>query len=242
MTPSQFHPVLPPAAVLSWWATAWLRGHTVTDFVVDAVTDDGRLHRDDQGDPLTAVLGRMRAAGATGCGLALPVEGDPLGLGGPPALTALALEHGSAVVCVEAGLALVPEEATETVLWHVTDAERRQLPDVGEADRDLRRTTTAAADALAALDVGRWRPEAADLFLDGTRHRPDAPPGVPDRCVTLAARALTARSIVDLALADDGGATSASEATRRREALVPLDRAARRALVAACSPEAWPPV
>jgi len=117
----------------------------------------------------------------------------------------------------------------------------RQLPDVGEADRSLRRSTVEAADALASLDVARWRPEAADLFLDGTRHHPAAPPGVPQRCVTLAARALTARLIVELAREDDGGATSALEITRRREALVPLDRAARRALVAACSPEVWPP-
>ncbi len=145
-------------------------------------------------------------------------------------------------MCAEAGIALVPEEAGETVVWHVTGAERRQLPDVGEADRELRRATAEAADALADLDVARWRPEAADLFLDGTRDRPGAPPGVPERCVTLAARALTARAIVDLALDDDGGATSASEISRRREALVPLDRAARRALVAACSPEVWPPV
>lgn len=232
--------MLPPAAVLAWWATAWLRGHTAADLLLDAVTVDERLHRDDAGEPLPAVLGRLRAAGATGCGLALPVEGDPLGLGGPPRLTTLALEHGSAVVCAEAGIALVPEVASETVVWHVTGAERRQLPDVGEADRDLRRATAEAADALARLDVARWRPEAADLFLDGTRDRPGAPPEVPERCVMLAARALTARAIVDLALGDDGGATSATEISLRRGALVPLERAARRALVAACSPEVWP--
>lgn len=242
MTPCPSRTVLPPAAVLAWWATAWLRGHTVTDLLIDAVTDDDRLHRDDRGESLASVLGVLRAAGATGCGLALPVEGDPLGLGGPPALTALALEHGSAVVCAEAGIALVPEVATETVMWHVTGAERRQIADVGEADRDLRRTTAEAADALASLDLARWRPEAADLFFDGNRHHPVAPRGIPERCVTLAARALTALSIVDLALNDDGAATSASEFTRRRAALVPLDRAARRALVAACSPEVWPPV
>lgn len=241
MTPSQSHTVLPPAAVLAWWATAWLRGQTVTDLLLDAVTDDERFHRDDRGEPLAGVLGRLRAAGATGCGLALPVDGDPLGLGGPPALTTLALEHGSAVVCAEASFALVPEEVGETVVWHVTGAEQRQLPDVGEADRGLRRATAEAADALAALDVARWRPEAADLFLDGTRDNPVAPPGTPERCVMLAARALTARTVVDLALADDGGAASASEISSRRQALLPLDRAARRALVAACSPEVWPP-
>jgi hypothetical protein len=48
-------------------------------------------------------------------------------------------------------------------------------------------------------------------------------------------------TIVDLALADDGGALSAAEIEQRRAALVPLERAGRRALVAACSPEVWPP-
>ncbi|HEY0951357.1 MAG TPA: hypothetical protein VGD85_14250, partial [Nocardioides sp.] len=68
-----------------------------------------------------------------------------------------------------------------------------------------------------------------------------APDGVPPRCVDLAARGLQARQIVEVALEDDGAAVSASEIELRRAALVPLDRAGRRALVAACSPEAWPP-
>jgi hypothetical protein len=43
------------------------------------------------------------------------------------------------------------------------------------------------------------------------------------------------RRIADLALEDDGGALTAGEAQARRAPLVTLDRAARRALVAACS-------
>jgi hypothetical protein len=70
---------------------------------------------------------------------------------------------------------------------------------------------------------------------------PAAPPGVPSRCIDLAGRALAARAIVDLALEDDGGSVSLSEAQARQAALLPLERAARRALVAACSPEVWPP-
>ena len=58
---------------------------------------------------------------------------------------------------------------------------------------------------------------------------------------TRAARGLQAIAIVDLALEDDGGAVSAAEATAREAALRPLARAGRRALVAACSPEVWPP-
>jgi len=64
---------------------------------------------------------------------------------------------------------------------------------------------------------------------------------VPPRCVDLAARGLQAAEIVELALEDDGGAVTAYEIETRRAALRPLERAARRALVAACSPEVWPP-
>lgn len=232
---------LPVSATLAWWTTAWLRGHVVTDLLLDALVADERLHRLADGTTVPVALASWRAAGATGAGLALPVEGDPLGLGGPGAFNALALDHGEAVVCVEAGAALVPEQAEETVTWHEVAAERRQLPDVGEADRALRQETLRAARSLADLDVARWRPEAADLFLDGTRDAPAAPPGTPARCIELAGRALTAWAIVDLAREDDGGAVSASEARARGEALLPLERAARRALVAACSPEVWPP-
>jgi hypothetical protein len=75
------------------------------------------------------------------------------------------------------------------------------------------------------------------------RHRDglDAPPGVPARCVELAARGLQALEITEQALEDDGGAISAAEAEARAQALRPLARAGRRALVAACSPEVWPP-
>ena len=112
----------------------------------------------------------------------------------------------------------------------------------GEADRGLRSALLQSADALAALDVARWRPEVADRLTD-LRHRDPlaAPPGVPARCVSLAARALHALEVVDLALEDDGGALSLHEITRREQAILPLGSAARRALVAACSPEVWPP-
>jgi hypothetical protein len=127
-------------------------------------------------------------------------------------------------------------------VWQVLPAARRQLPDVGEADRALRSTLLEAAADLARLDVARWRPEVADALMD-LRHRPavDAPPGVPTRCVDLASRGLQAIGIAELALEDDGGAITAHEAARRAGALRPLERAGRRALVAACSPEVWPP-
>ncbi|QZY27626.1 hypothetical protein [Nocardioides coralli] len=231
---------LPLSARLAWWGTAWLRGLVATDLVLDAVAADGRLHQGPDGESLVGTLGLLRVAGATGCGIALPVAGDPLGLGGPAELNDLALELGEAMVCAEAGLALVPEAGPEVVTWHVRPASHRQLPDVGEADRELRAETLRAADELAALDVARWRPEVADLLMARNRPDPDGPPGVPARCVALASRAASALLVVDLGLDDDGGALSVDEASRRRAALVPLERSARRALVAACSSEAWP--
>jgi hypothetical protein len=233
---------LPPSAVLAWWATAWLRGLVVTDHVLDAVSADGRLHLGEDGEPLIVLLARLRGEGATGCGLALPTAGDPLGLGGPGGLTAAALEHGEALVAPDAGLALVPVASAETVLWQAHPARARSVPDVGEADRDLRRGLLEAAASLADLDVARWRPEAADLLLGPGGEPPlPAPAGTPPRCVELAGRGLRAGAVVALALDDDGGALSASEVALRREALLPLERIARRAVVAACSPEAWPP-
>jgi len=243
----------PDALRLAWWGTAWLRGAVVTDLVLDAVIGGDATHtvaglaelglggRPGTADTLLTGLGRLRAEGATGFGAAFPVEGDPVGLGGPPPFNAAALEAGEAVVS-DAGLGLVPERVGAVITWRAFRAQRRQLPDVGEADRGLRAALVESTEALAELDVARWRPEVADQLLD-LRHRPtlDAPPGVPARCADLAARGHQAAGIVALALEDEGGAVTAHEMTARRAALVPLDRAARRALTAAGSPEVWPP-
>ncbi len=241
---------LPASVRLAWWGTAWLRGHVVADHLIDAVVDQDATHllafADSGPEPLVTGLGRLRADGADALGAALPAEGDPVGLGGPAAFNAAALEAGEAVVVLDAagfGLqGLVPDRVGAAVTWSAMAAERRQLPDVGEADRGLRAALPEAADALAALGVARWRPEVADRLMN-LRHRPRAaaPPGVPQRCVELAERGRQALEIVSLALEDDGAAQSAEDAAARRAALLPLGRAARRALVAAASPEVWPP-
>ena len=239
---------LPPSASLAWWATAWLRGYAVTDLVVDAVIGDDATHVV-TGLPgvegtagLVEGLAALRRLGASAVGAAFPAHGDPVGLGGPSAFNTDALEAGEAVVVPGTGLGLVPQRTGAAVVWVAQPADRRQLPDVGEADRALRAALISSADALATLDVARWRPEVADRLLD-LRHREplEAPDGVPTRCVELAARGLQASEIVALALVDDGGAVTAAEAEQRRTALVPLDRAGRAALTAACSPEVWPP-
>jgi hypothetical protein len=144
-------------------------------------------------------------------------------------------------VAVGAETGLVPRRVGPTVEWTTYPAARRQVPDIGEADRELRSTLLTSASALADLDVARWRPEVADELLNLRRLSvPTTPSGVPPRCAELAARGLQAMGIADLALADDGGALHATAAEQRRAAIAPLDLAGRRALVAACSPEAWP--
>ncbi len=235
------------SARVAWWGTSWLRGLVVADELIDAVLEDSVSHvvsglDGTDGDSLLGALARLRSLGATAVGAAFPAEGDPVGLGGPPDFNAAALEVGEAVVVVGAGLGLVPRAVGPTYEWRAFPAAQRQLPDVGEADRSLRGALLESAQELAVLDVARWRPEVADRLLN-LRHRAaiSAPAGVPPRCVELAARGLQAMEIVGLALEDDGGAVTAREASARRAALRPLDRAGRRALVAACSPEVWPP-
>jgi hypothetical protein len=238
------------SARLAWWGTAWLRGTVVADLAVDAIIGGDATHRV-VGLPSTAApeglataLGTLRATGVEHLGLAWPAEGDPAGLGGPPELNTAAIEAGEAVV--GGPLGLVPRREGAVVFWHAYEARPRPLDDVGEADRRLRRALVRTADDLAALDVARWRPEVADKLTDLRRTpRLDAPPGTPPLCVELAARALLATGIVDLALGrdggDHGGAVTGAQVEARHTALRELATAARHALVAACSPDAWPP-
>jgi len=234
------------SARMAWWLSAWLRGDAGPDDLLDAVVGDDAAHDvsglADEPLPLVLALGRLRAAGARTAGLALPSPGDPVGLGGPREFNAAALDMGEAVLLEGAGLGLVPHRAGAGVVWVALPADRRPLADLGEADRALRAGVSESATALAALDVARWRPEVADELMN-LRHRPAyaAPAGTPPRAVDLAGRAVQALGIVDLAMTDHGGAVSALEIMRREDALRPLDAAARRAMVAACSPEVWPP-
>jgi hypothetical protein len=238
---------LPLSAQLAWWGTAWLRGYVVSDLVLDAVLGDDATHvvaglpDVDGSAPLSRALAELRIGGARSFGLALPVAGDPVGIGGPRGFSTAALETGEAVVAGETGL--VPRRVGGAVEWTAYPASPRQLTDVGEADRGLRLSLRDAASALAELDVARWRPEVADELM-ALRSPVDLPlpEATPPRAVRLASLATRCRAIVGLALEDDGGSITAAEADARRSALLPLDRAARRGLVAACSASVWPPL
>lgn len=234
---------LPRSADLAVWFTAWVAGQVSLDDTRDAVVAGDAAHDvlglpgESEPVPLILALGRLRAAGATSAGLALPVAGDPVGLAGPAPFNAEALEAQEAVVLAGMDAGLVPHVAGAGVVWRLQPAvSRRQVPDLPEADTALRGALRETAEALAGLDVARWRPEVADELVS-LRRGSDLtfPEGWDHRAVRTASLAIRCRAIVELALDDDGGAVTAAEADARREALAPLDRAARRALVAACS-------
>lgn len=236
-------PPLPLSARFALWFSAWLAGTASLDDARDAIVGDDAAHDvvgvpgTDGSTPLIVALGLLRSHRASGAGIALPVPGDLLGLAGPGDFNVDVVEAGEGVVLEGADLGLVPFRAGAGVVWTCHHAvSRRQVPDPSEADQLLRQALVRTTDELAGLDVARWRPEVADELMALRRHADFVfPAAMAPRAVRLAALATRCRTIVELALEDEGGSVSASEAQARREALAPLDHAARRGLVAACS-------
>jgi hypothetical protein len=234
---------LPLSARFALWFSAWLEGTASLDDARDAIVADDAAHDvtglpgEASTQPLIVALGRLRNQGATGAGVSLPVPGDPLGLAGPGAFNAEVLDAGEGVVVEGASLGLVPHRAGAGVVWACHPAEpRRQLPDPSEAESSLRQALLRTTETLADLDVARWRPEVADELMALRRAADFAfPDAMSPRAVRLASLATRCRSIVELALEDDGASITAREADERRQALAPLDHAARRGLVAACA-------
>lgn len=238
---------LPASGRLALWFNAWVAGRASLDRARDAVVADDAAHHvlglpdRDEPVPMVLALGLLRTEGGRRALLTLPEPGDPLGLAGPPGFNGQALEAGEGVVLDGTGLGLVPHQVGPAVQWVCHPAHvAAHVPDPAEADTGLRQAVLEAGRRLAELDVARWRPEVADALMDLRReHALDLPEGMAPRAVRLAALAGRCRTVVDLALADDGGAVTAHEADARRDALRPLDRAARRGLVAACA-YPWP--
>jgi hypothetical protein len=235
--------VLPLSARFALWFSGWTTSATSLDDARDEILAGDAAHHivglPGEPDPVPLIigLGLLRAAGATGAGIALPVPGDLLGLAGPAAFNAEAVDAGEAVVLDVLDLGLVPHRAGAGVTWRCLRAvSLRQLPDPSEADSSLRTALLRTSENLVELDVARWRPAVADELL-ALRRSLDLPlpPTMAPRAVRVASLATRCRTIVELALADDGGSVSAREADARRAALAPLDHAARRGLVAACA-------
>jgi len=236
-------PTLPLSARFALWFSAWCQTLVSLDEARDAVVGEDAAHHvtgiPGQPDPVPLILafGLLRGAGATGAGLALPVPGDPLGLAGPATFNAAVLEAEQGVVLTGTDLGLVPVRAGAGVVWAAHPASsHRQVPDPSEARTALQRMLLEAADRLADLEVARWRPEVAEELMALRRQTVlDVPRAMSARATALAALASRCRTIVALALEDDGAALTATESEQRRAALSPLDHAARRALVAACA-------
>ncbi|WP_308164830.1 hypothetical protein [Nonomuraea sediminis] len=221
----------PISPALVAWGNAWLRGHTGLDEAVDQVeaacgpTVAGEV-------PLRRYLADLRAAGLTELRLALPAPGDPLGLSGPPAFNSAAVDAGEAVIAVLADscVGLVPEPDVRGSSYvgvrlavHESGPVRQDLPSLAEAERELSATMRSATEALAGVD---GPVQARPGRLEGG----ELAPGYPGRAHRVAQ--LAGRLAAVVRLADERGLTSGQIAARG-EALRELDRAVRRALVAA---------
>lgn len=226
---------LPMSAVLCTWLDAVRLGHAGPDDLADAVRGDDPRHLvtglPERGD---LELHELPAALSGRISLALPAPGDPVGLGGPAAFNLAAMEAGEAVIAGSVGL--VPVEDARVIVWHAHHAQRPQWVDERETASQLRVTLANVTRRLVELDVAAWQPEIPDLLLN-LRHRAPLPlpPGYDARRVEATERAVLCLDIVALARAHPGSAVSAYEMEQRRTVLDDLDRAARRALVGACS-------
>jgi hypothetical protein len=234
---------LPASARVACWLNAWLAGREGADSVIAGIADRTRSVEFVGPEPGSRIapalfLGELRRWGVRRASSALPVPGDPLGLGGPPDFNAEAIEAAEGVVLHGAELGLVPVVSATVTSWLVTRAvPPAYLPPVADAGRELRTAMVAAADELARLDVASWRPEVAEDLevLRRPARDVEAVPFAAPECARLASDALRALTIVGIARSDRSGAVAAWEVDRRAAALLPLDRAARSGLVAASS-------
>ena len=233
---------LPLSGLLAPWLGACLAGQAHPEEMLHALGTDEVLHRVHGLTPepvgLVVALTELRALGAGWVGLALPVPGDLVGLAGPAALNADAVDVGEAVLVRtrDAAVALVPDEGLEAVTWAAQPAHPPRPLDPTEAGQALRLDLHRTTELLVDLDVARWQPEIADV-LTSLRERPaePLPTSYDARRRALVDRAAMCLEIVELARDAESAAVSAVELARRRDALEPLGRAARHALVAACS-------
>ncbi|QXQ96083.1 hypothetical protein [Streptomyces sp. WY228] len=249
--------VEPRSGLLAAWGNALLAGLVSPDEAALAIVGQDAVHRVEglpgEAEPvgLTLALGRLRRLGATGFRVALPVPGHPLGLSGPPDFNARALEAEEAVVAYGVPYGLVPEVSEAgpegdlhvEVVWRVLpvrEAPPADVPSLGEAERELAEALRDATAVLSRLDVAGSGP-VAEAAVDAYRARAERSrgrevlaPGYPPRAVRVLEMAQRVGLLVSVAYENGhGGAVSASEIAARGEALRPVERVARRALVAA---------
>ncbi|MFE7479717.1 hypothetical protein [Streptomyces sp. NPDC057552] len=247
----------PRSGLLAAWGNALLAGLVSPDDAALAIVGEDAVHRVEglpgEAGPvaLTLALGRLRGLGATGFRVALPVPGHPLGLSGPADFNARALEAEEAVIAYGVPYGLVPEvsevgpegDLHVEVVWRVLpvrEAPPADVPSLGEAERELAEALRDATAALSRLDVAGSGPvaeAAVDAYrarAEGGRGRDVLAPGYPPRAVRVLELAQRVGLLISVAYENGhGGAVSASEIAARGAALRPVERVARRALVAA---------
>lgn len=233
---------VPSAARLAGWLNAWLDGAASADDTIAGICGTGARCEfslpDEPALPVAIALGRIRRAGTVGAAAALPVPGDPVGLGGPAEFNASAVEAGGAVLLLGAGVGLVAEPGDGGERWVGQPAQPpAYAPDLATADRELRAALRHVVAELERLDVAAWRPEVADelMNLRAPSRLDSAVPFPTPEAERLAITGLRCLRIHSLALADDGGALTADEVRQRRDALAALGSAARVAVAAAAS-------
>lgn len=179
----------------------------------------------------------------------LPAPGDPAGV--PAAAAAPAADAGECLlVTTPAGSwAAVPRvtsfgsalEPGHLVAWDVVEVTpwsalvTGAVGTLAEAERELRASLVTATEALDALDVARWRDDAADAIerLRATSTAAWPVPELDGRRARVLQLAVRLRAIVALGSADDGGAVNLWQADQRSTALREVERTARHALAAA---------
>jgi hypothetical protein len=234
---------LSPAGRLAAWGGAVLSGQVSPDVAADEVAGPhDAAHRvvglpgEEHAVNLPYALGRLRSLGVTGLRLVLPVPGDATGLPGPPAFNERAVGCGEAVVTTgTVRLGLLAESRGTWSVHDVGDGGAVPLH-LTDAARDLTRVMREATELLVRLDLGRWDPAAAEALADRSRPvRPGLPMSADPQAQTVLLQGLRLAAIVELARRADGAGVTAAEMTARTDALRDLDRAARRAVEAACS-------
>lgn len=243
---------LPRSVVLALWLQSLGASHGLA---VRSVTDDDEPHvvlglpgAETEQVTLKELVATFSDGPREVCAV-LPAPGDPSGV--PAAATAAATESGECLLVTTAAgsWAAVPRvtafgtalEPGHLVSWQVVQVPpwstlvAGTLGSLADAERELRSSLVVATEALDALDVARWRDDAADA-IERVRSSSTSGWPVPDldgrraRVMQLATRLL---AIVDLATDDDGAAVNLWQVDQRSTALREVERTARRALSAA---------
>lgn len=231
------------------WGNAVLAGLVSPDTAADRIQGEDRVHRislSGNVQTLPVFLAGLRSHGARGLLLVLPVPGDARGLPGPAAFNAAALDTGEAVLLLgddAGGLTPVPTRDPDgppgvSVAWSGGPVERRvgtELPSLSEAERQLTETLREVTEAIACLDLARWRPQVAEALV-GIRAGDGCvglAPGYPGRAHRVLASAQRISAIAALVESDPDAGVGVGILDTRDALLRQLSMAARHATIAA---------